>query len=494
MQTLSFQNISKVFPGVKALDNVTFTVAHGECHALVGENGAGKSTLGKILAGIYAADGGDIIIDDKKVSFSSPLEAKHAGISMVHQELLFCPNLSVAENLLLGNLPGKTGFLDRRALEEKARAILLVIGVTLDVWQTLEKLSIAQKQMVQIAAAVAGNANIIIMDEPTSSLTQDETEKLFELIKMLKARGATILYVSHRFEEIFRITDKITVLRDGKYVGTVNMRETNEDEIVRMMVGRSMDKFFPSHIDNKPGSEILRVENLCLPGKFNDISFTLHAGEILGLAGLVGAGRSEIAHAIFGLEPDATGNIFVEGEKVNIRRASDAIQRGIGLVPEDRKLQGLVLEMLAGENASLAVLPRLQRAGFVNRAKEQTLWLDYFAKLSVKPQEPRRSIATFSGGNQQKVVLAKWLALDCKILIVDEPTRGIDVNAKREIYLLIDELAMQGKAILLISSELPELINLSTRILVLKEGKLMGEVTHENARQETLMRLMAGIK
>lgn len=494
MQTLEFKNISKYFPGVKALDSISFAIQHGECHALVGENGAGKSTLGKILAGIYAADEGDIIFDGKKVSFSSPLEAKHAGISMVHQELLFCPNLSVAENLFLGSLPGKMGFLDRRALEEKAKIVLAETGVQLDVRQTVEKLSIAQKQLTQIAAAVGSSAEIIIMDEPTSSITQDETEKLFELIKMLKARGVTLIYVSHRFEEIFRITDRITVLRDGKYVGTVNTRETNEDDIVRMMVGRSIDKFFPSHIESKIGAEVLRVENLSLPGKFQNISFSLRASEILGLAGLVGAGRSEIARAVFGLEPDVTGNIFVEEKKVNIRSASDAISRGIGLVPEDRKLQGLVLEMLAGENLSLAALPRMQSAGFVKRREEQKLWSDYFGKLSVKPQEPRRSVATFSGGNQQKVVLAKWLALDCKILIVDEPTRGIDVNAKREIYLLIDELAMQGKAILLISSELPELINLSTRILVLKEGQFMGEVTRENAHQENLMRLMAGIK
>lgn len=493
MQTLEFQNISKYFPGVKALDNVSFAVQHGECHALVGENGAGKSTLGKILAGIYQADEGEILIDGKKAAFTSPIEAKHAGISMVHQELLFCPNLSVAENLFLGSLPGKMGFLDRRALEEKAKAILAETGVQLDVRQTVEKLSIAQKQMTQIAAAVGGGAEIIIMDEPTSSITQDETEKLFELIKMLKARGVTVIYVSHRFEEIFRVTDRITVLRDGQFVGTVNTHETTEDEIVRMMVGRSIAQFFPSHIESKLGAEVLRVENLSLPGKFHNISFSLRAGEILGLAGLVGAGRSEIARAIFGLEPDVTGNIFVRGEKISIRSASDAIARGIGLVPEDRKLQGLVLEMMSGENLSLAVLPRLQRAGFVNRAKEQTLCSDYFAKLSVKPAEPQRSVATFSGGNQQKVVLAKWLALDCKILIVDEPTRGIDVNAKREIYLLIDGLALEGKAILLISSELPELINLSTRILVLKEGKLMGEVTRENAHQENLMRLMAGI-
>ncbi len=494
MQTVEFKSISKYFPGVKALDNVSFSIQREECHALVGENGAGKSTLGKILAGIYQADEGEILIDGKKIIIASPQDARAHGISIVHQELLFCPNLSVAENLFLGNIPGKMGFMDRNALAEKAKNVLSVIGLTLDVRQTMENLSIAQKQMVQIASAVAGGAELVIMDEPTSSITQDETEKLFELIKMLKARGVTLIYVSHRFEEIFRITDRITVLRDGKYVGTINTRETTEDDIVRMMVGRSIEKFFPSHIESTLREEILRVENLSLPGKFHNINFTLRKGEILGLAGLVGAGRSEIARALFGLETDVSGSVFVEGKKVNIRSASDAIVHGIGLVPEDRKLQGLVLEMLAGENLSLAALPRLQSAGFVKRREEQKLWSDYFAKLSVKPQEPRRSIATFSGGNQQKVVLAKWLALDCKILIVDEPTRGIDVNAKREIYLLIDELALSGKAILLISSELPELINLSTRILVLKEGKLMGEVTHASANQETLMRLMAGIK
>lgn len=496
MESLKFDSITKYFPGVKALDRVSFDIKQGECHALVGENGAGKSTLGKILAGIYQQDEGNILIDGEKVFFANPYEAKKCGISMVHQELVSCSNLSIAENLFLGSLPNKIGFLDKHNLEKKSKLLLKDMGLEeLDVWQNVDKLSIAHMQMVQVAGAVGSGANIIIMDEPTSSISRKETDKLFELLRELKTRGVTVIYISHRLEEIFQITDRISVLRDGKYIGTIKTTETNKDEIIKMMVGRSIELYSSADYKTTVREEILGVKDLSVPRKFENINFTLHKGEILGLAGLVGAGRSEIACAIFGLYPNlVTGEIFVKGKKVKINSPVEAISHGIGLVPEDRKLQGLILSMTSGENLSLVSLPKLHRLGFIKNFLEEKLIDEYLNKLSVKPSNPNVNVSTFSGGNQQKIVLAKWLARDCEVLIIDEPTRGIDVKTKTEIHSLINQLAEQGKAILLISSELPELINLSTRILVIREGKIQGEFTQGQANQENLMFLMAGIK
>jgi ABC-type sugar transport system ATPase subunit len=493
MKKLEICSISKFFPGVVALDKVSFEINLGECHCIVGENGAGKSTLGRILAGIYQPDEGYIVIDGQRISFYSPVDAKRFGISMVHQELLFCPNLSVAENLFLGSFPSRAGFLQRDKMEKKAKELLSELGIQLDVWQIVENLSIAQKQMVQIASAISSGARIIIMDEPTSSLSQIETERLFNLIKLLKERGVTVIYISHRLEEVFRISERITVLRDGKYIDTLKTSQTNENEIISKMVGRNVDLYCKSYLSHNVGRELLRVENLSVGKKIRNISFSLHEGEILGLAGLVGAGRSEIAKAIFGLEANVKGEIFVEGEKVKILSPRDAISLGIGFVPEDRKLQGLVLSMTAGENLTLPIINKLQRFSFIQRYREECIIKEYFNKLSVKPPNYRMNIATFSGGNQQKVVLSKWLALNCKILIMDEPTRGIDVKAKQEIHMLMCELVREGKGILLISSELPELLNLSTRILVVRDGRICGEFLHDKADQESLLKVMAGV-
>jgi len=492
-RSIRFRNVTKRFPGVVALDGVTFDVTGGECHALIGENGAGKSTLGKILAGILQPDEGAVHLGDVPVRFATPRDAREAGVAVVHQELLFCPNLSVAENVFLGALPARVGVVDRTVLRDRTAAVLAEVGASIDPDTVVGDLSIAQKQLVQIAAAVAGGSDIIVMDEPTSSISRAEAERLFELLRHLKARGVTVIYVSHRMEELFRVSDRISVLRDGRYVGTVRTAQVGEDDIVRMMVGRAIEAYFPVHTERAPGDELLRVERLRIPGVCTEVSFSLHAGEILGLGGLVGAGRSEIARALFGLMPGASGEFFIEGRRSDIRTPRDAMRRGIGLVPEDRKVQGLVLGMTAAENLTLASVGDLGRSGFIDREAERRVVERYFHALSVRPADPYRIVGTFSGGNQQKVVLARWLARECRILIVDEPTRGIDVAAKAEIHALIDRLASRGTAVLLVSSEMPELINLSTRILVLRGGRVCGELSRAEVTQERLMTLMAGI-
>lgn len=493
MAWLEFHKITKRFPGVMALDGVSFGIEKGECHALIGENGAGKSTLGKILAGVYTADEGELRLDGQPIFPANPLVARQLGIAMVHQELAFCPNLSIAENLCLGDLPRSAGFVNRAAMRERARAMLGEIEADLDVDLPIGQLSTGQEQMVQIAAAIGVNARIIVMDEPTSSLSARESEHLFELLGKLKRRGITVIYVSHRMEEIFRLCDSVSVLRDGKHVATEVIGQTNPDRVIHQMVGREVTFSRPAHLDHAPGPEVLRVENLCCPGKFSNINFTLRKGEILGLGGLVGAGRSEVAQAIFGLEPQASGRVWAHGEELPVGSVEAALAAGIGFLPEDRKRLGLVLSMNCRENASLAALPFFTRKGFVQRRRERTLAAEYVEQLRVRTPSLEAPISGLSGGNQQKLALAKWLARNCDVLIVDEPTRGVDVGAKAEIHHLLDDLACKGTAILLISSELPEIMNLSRRIVVLREGSMMGELQREQFSQPALMRLMAGI-
>lgn len=491
---LRYENISKTFPGVTALKDVSFQIMPGECHALVGENGAGKSTLGKITAGIYRPDGGTLYLEGRPVSFSTPLDAVKAGIGMVHQELCFCPNLTVAENLCLGNLPTRFGFLNRTEMRRRASGMLAEIGANIDVDAPLAELSTGQEQMVQIAGAVGTGARIIVFDEPTSSLSLAETERLFELIDRLKARGATLIYVSHRLEEIKRLCDRITVLRDGQHIETADVADMSIDAIVQRMIGRPVEQYFPGHLGGVPGNERLRVEGLTSPGKFENISLSIRAGEVVGLAGLVGAGRSEVAQAIFGLDRQATGRIEVNGRPVAIRSPRQAMALGIGYLPEDRKRQGLVLSMGGRHNLSLPILDRLSFAGFVKTGPEKAMTRRYFDRLRVRTPHMDAATWSLSGGNQQKIAMAKWLASECEILLIDEPTRGVDVGAKAEIHALIDELAREGTAILLISSELPEVLNLSTRMIVLREGRQMGELSRKDATQEALMRLMAGVE
>jgi ABC-type sugar transport system ATPase subunit len=490
---IRFEEVTKRFPGVVALDHVSFEITAGSCHALCGENGAGKSTLGKMLAGVHTPDEGRILIGGQPVRFGSPTDALAAGVAMVHQELAFCENLSVAENLSLGTLPAKYGFVSKGDMRRRAESLLASIDVAIDVQRTVGDLTVGQQQMLQIATAIGQGARLIIFDEPTSSLSQHEAERLYSMIGRLRERGVTCIYVSHRLEEIFRLCDAITVLRDGKHVGTAAASTLNQAALVELMIGRRIEEYFPSHVHATLGAELLRVEKLSSPVGFTDVSFSVRAGEVVGFAGLVGAGRSEVAQALFGLDARSTGAISVRGQPVGKLTTAGAIERGIGLVPEDRKRQGLVLGMDVLNNATLSILPRLARAGFITRSKERVAAEPYFKRLRVKTPRFDTLVAALSGGNQQKIVLTKWLAAACPLLILDEPTRGVDVGAKAEIHALIDELAAAGNGIILISSEMPEILNLSTRIIVFRTGRIVGELPRAEASQDALMRLMAGV-
>ena len=492
---IQFQSITKTFGGVTALKDVSLGIGRGECHGLMGENGAGKSTLGKVLGGVHRPDRGEMRIAGVRKVFQSPRDAMRAGVAMVHQELAFCPDLSVAENLSLGRYPRKLGvMLDRPEMARRAEKLLGAIGVHLDVSQNMRELSTAQEQLVQIAAAVGTSPQILIFDEPTSSLAEPDAQHLFTLIEELKARGITMIYVSHRMPELFRLCDKISVLRDGEYVGTLGRGEMTQDAVVQMMIGRSVTDYFPQHLAGETGDTVLRVRGLNSPGRFKDVSFEVKAGEIVGFAGLVGAGRSEIAKAIFGLDPRATGEVELDGKPLQLGSVRNSMRAGVGLVPEDRKRQGCVLGMPCQANISLAMLDRVRRFGLLDRRKEKQVAAKYFAELRVKAASLDAPVNSLSGGNQQKIVLAKWLARGGRLLIVDEPTRGVDVGAKAAIHGLIDELARKGIAVILISSELPEVINLSTRVLVMREGRLAGELGREELSQESILRLMAGVE
>ena len=492
MAFLEMRGITKQFPGVLALDNVQFEVERGEVHALVGENGAGKSTLLKILAGAITMDKGEIILNGKPVRFHSPLDAIQAGIAVIYQEFNLVPYLSAGENIFLGREPRKfNGFVDFRKLHSEAQKILDRIGANFSSRTLVSQLSVAQQQMTEIAKALSQNAQIIAMDEPTSALTEREVEHLFDIIRSLKSEGVAIIFVSHRLEEIFQIADRITVLRDGKYVGTKRIEETNRDEVITMMVGREIKEKIPKR-PAKIGEEILRVEGLTREGVFRDISFTLHKGEVLGLAGLVGAGRTEIARAIFGADPIDRGKIYLEGKEVRIRSPQDAIRLGIGLLTEDRKRYGLVLPMTVRENTTLANLMEVAMRGFINFAKEREVARKFVEDLDIATPSIEQIARNLSGGTQQKLVLAKWLFTKSKVLIFDEPTRGIDVGAKVEIYELMNQLAERGVGIIMISSELPEILGMSDRILVIHEGRIAGELKREEATQEKIMHLATG--
>lgn len=488
-----FAGVTKRFPGVVALRGVSFEVARGSCHAVCGENGAGKSTLGKLLSGIDRPDEGTIEVDGRAVRFNSPADALAAGVAMVHQELASCSNLSVAENLCLGKLPARWTFVDRGAMHARAVELLADIGAEIDTAKPMSSLSVAEQQLVQIASAVGSGARVIVFDEPTSSLSEGEAARLYDLIPRLTARGATLLYVSHRMPEIFRLCDQLTVLRDGEQVTTCATSQIDEHQLVQLMIGRPLEQRAATRDATQTGDEVLSVNALGSRGKFEGISFELRAGEVLGLAGLVGAGRSEIAKALFGLDPHVTGSVSVRGKAVRIRSARDAMRLGIGLVPEDRKLEGLVLSMSSLENVTLPLLDDLSTATVIRKRDEGAVGQKYFDRLRVKLASADAPASGLSGGNQQKLVLARWLAAGSSILILDEPTRGVDVGAKAELHRWIEQLAAEGNAILLISSELPELIQLSTRVMVLREGRAVGEVAGGSATQEGLMRMMAGL-
>ena len=488
---IEFAGITKRFPGVVALDDVSFAIGAGSCHALCGENGAGKSTLGRVLAGIHAPDAGTLRIAGARVRFAGPRQALAAGVAVVHQELAFCGNLSVAENLSLGSLPVRYGLLARRELRRRAVERLASIGVELDVSRPVGSLSVGQQQLVQIASAVGSGARILVFDEPTSSLSAHEAGRLRDLLARLRADGVSCVYVTHRLDEVFRLCDTVTVLRDGRHVATRPVIDVSQAALVEMMIGRRMSEYFPAHVGSAPGPTMLRVDGFSSPAGFRDVSFTVRAGEIVGVAGLVGAGRSEVARALFGLDPLASGDVEIDGRAGVPRNPAEAIARGLGLVPEDRKRQGLVLSMSVQANATLAILRRLSRV-FIRPAREREVADEYFGRLRLQARR-NAPAAALSGGNQQKVVLTKWLAARCPVLILDEPTRGVDVGAKAEIHALVDALAAGGAAILLISSELPEILHLSTRVIVFHRGRIAGTLDRADASQEAVLRLMAGV-
>jgi ABC-type sugar transport system ATPase subunit len=503
---LELRGIGKRFGGVRALHDVSFTIEAGECHALMGENGAGKSTLGRVLAGILRSDAGELRVDGRPVAFRSPADAQAAGIGMVHQELACCPDLSVAENLALGRWPrrgpggsGRGPLVDRRAMERRARELLAGIGAELDVRRTMRELSTAQEQRVQVAAAVGSGARVIVFDEPTSALTGADAERLYTLIGALRARGVTVIYVSHRIPEVFRLADRITVLRDGARVATLPRDETSPRDLVRRMIGRELSGYHAGPPPGPPGEVLLEVEGLASRGRIEGVGFRVRAREIVGLAGLVGAGRSEVLRALFGLDPHARGRVTVTGRPLRLGSTRAALTAGLALVPEDRKRQGLVLPLGARANWALAQLPALRRRarparalGLLDGGAERRRAAASLASVDVRAASLDAPVAALSGGNQQKVVLARWLATGARVLLVDEPTRGVDVGAKAAIHHLLAGRAADGAAILLVSSELDELLALSSRVLVLREGRLVAELPR-GASEEAVMTAMAGV-
>ena len=488
---LEVEGLSKSFPGVRALHDVRFDVHAGEVHALLGENGAGKSTLIKIVSGVYRPDAGTIRIDGREVHFAGPQEAQAAGIATVFQELLLFPDLSVAENIFLGHAPRKRwGGVDWAAMRTRAAEILASLEIhELDVAAPVSSLSVANRQRVEIAKALSLNARVLIMDEPTAALPEADVLRLFAIVRNLRARGVGVVYISHRMAEIFTLADRVTVLRDGEYVATKAVAETSEPELITMMVGRVIDHLFPKFA-TQPGAAVLEVRDLVSPPVVRGVSFTVRAGEIVGLAGLIGSGRSEVAQTVFGMTPARSGEIRIAGRPVRIGSAAEAKRHGIAYVPEDRGTQGVIRPMTLGQNVSLAVLRRIARRGFIDRGEEEALATDAIARFAIRARGPEQIVGKLSGGNQQKVVLGKWLATRPRLLIMDEPTRGIDVGAKAEIHRLMSELAAQGLAVLMISSELPEILGMSDRILVMREGRIAAEFARDEADQETIAHAM----
>jgi ABC-type sugar transport system ATPase subunit len=487
---LAMRTISKRFPGVQALDRVSFDLRAGEVHALVGENGAGKSTLMKILSGVYQPDAGTILLAGEEVTFSGPRAAREHGIAIVHQELNLFPNLTVAENVFGGDMPAR-GLL---ALEDRTRAAqvsasyLSRFGLSLDTRTLVRSLSIGQQQVVEIARALAQKARVLILDEPTSSLAETEAEVLFNLIDQLRADGMCVIYISHRLEEIFRLADRVTVLRDGEYVATRTVAEIDIATVIRLMVGRQLEDVY----GKPPGASdkcVLRVEGLASGKHFDGVSFELHAGEILGMAGLIGAGRSEVGLTLFGALPMTAGSVELDGRRVHIGSPQHAIQLGIAYLTENRRSDGLFLGMAVRPNISVSHLARFARFGMLNMRRERAGAQQYVQALNVQTPGVEQAVMKLSGGNQQKVLLARWLAIHPRVLIVDEPTRGVDVGAKVEIYTLLRRLAADGVAILLISSELPEVLGMADRILVMHEGKLTGALARNQATEEQIMTL-----
>ncbi len=478
---LEMRGISKSFPGVKALQNVGLQLKAGEVHALLGENGAGKSTLIKVLGGIYHAEEGEIFIEGQKVKIDGVVAAREAGISIVHQELVLVPYMTVAENIFLGREPGNKLNINRRQMSEDAQKLLDAYEMHIDADTLVERLTIAQQQMVEIVKAISFNSRILVMDEPTSSISDKEVGFLFETMRTLTKKGVGIIYISHKMSELEEICDRVTVMRDGQTVGTKVVKETNKDELIAMMVGRELTNYYTRDY-LEPGEVVLKCEHISDGKMAKDASFELRKGEIIGFAGLVGAGRSETMKAIFGLAPRMTGDVYVEGKKVQIKTPIDALKYGIALVPESRKEEGLYKVQSVRFNSTIEVLSQFIKSLHVNTKKEEEITQKYIDMMATKTPGQEQVIGNLSGGNQQKVMIGRWLATDPKILILDEPTRGVDVGAKAEIYTIMNDLVKQGMSIIMISSELPEIINMSDRVYVMNDGRVTGCLDHESVK------------
>ena len=491
---LRLENIVKTFPGVRALDGVSFDVMPGEVHALMGENGAGKSTLMKVLGGIYQPDEGQIIVNEQPVNMTTPLEAKDHGILFIHQELSLATELTVAENIFLGELPRKSfGRVDWAKLYDQTDAILAALKVGFNARTRVGELSIANQQMVEIARALTHDARAVIFDEPTASLTDAEKVVLFDVIKDLTAKGVGIVYISHRMEEIFHMTDRISVLRDGQYRGTVETASTNEEDVTQLMIGRKLD-LSREAIEHEFGDVALEVRGLSCGDLYHDVDFHVKRGEVLGFYGLVGAGRTEIAETLFGLRDPSAGEILLNGSTVTINSPADAIAKGISLVPEDRKGQGLVLGMNCRDNMTLPQVDQLTSGLFVDQSAEIKIFDKYKDSLDIRTPGWRQTVGNLSGGNQQKIVIGKWLSMHPDVLIVDEPTRGIDVGSKSEIHKLIRELAAQGYAVIVISSEMPEVLRVSDRIVAMYSGRVMRTFTAQEVTEDNLIQAISGLE
>ncbi|GAA0816035.1 sugar ABC transporter ATP-binding protein [Clostridium tertium] len=492
---LRMEGVSKIFPGVKALDNVDITAYGGEVTALMGENGAGKSTLMKILSGVYQKDEGKVFIDGVEAHIKGIKSAEEYGVTIIHQEMSVLNNLTVAENIFLGNekFHKFTGKINKKELVERSKLFLDQIGANINPNTLVSSLNVGEKQMVEIAKALTKNARVIIMDEPTTALTEVETKSLFKVIDSLKKKGIAIIYISHRMEEIFAICDRVEVLRDGKYAGNALIKDIDNDKLISMMVGRKIEDQFP-YREVKSGKDILEVMNLNANVGIKDISFNVKEGEILGIAGLMGSGRTEVAKTIFGEYKKTSGSIKIKGKEVNIKNIQEAIDNGICYLSEDRKKEGCVLSLSVAENMILSNLKKYESKMMSIDKNKAIKDVDYYIdKIKIKTPNRDQLIKNLSGGNQQKVILAKWLMLSPEVLIIDEPTRGIDVGAKKEIYELLNELKASGKAIIMISSDLPEVLGISDRILVMSEGRISGELKREEASQESIMKLAVGM-
>ena len=489
---IEMRGIDKSFGSNQVLKQAGFTLESGEVHALMGENGAGKSTLMKILTGVYTKDAGTVLVDGKEVNYKNPQEAEKAGIVFIYQELNVMFDLTVEENLFMGKeIHGKFGICDKKAMQKKAQEALNILGVNISPKTVMAELSVGQQQMVEICKALMADAKVIIMDEPTAALTQSETVALFKVIESLRKKGVSMVYISHRMEEIFELCDRITVLRDGSYIGVKNIPETNMNEIVKMMIGREIGERYPSR-NVKIGKEVLKVKELTRKGTFHDVNFSVRAGEVLGVSGLMGAGRTEIMQAIFGNLSYESGTIEIDGKEVKISNPRQAMEHGIGFITEDRKTEGLMLDKSIRENISLCNLRRISKSSVISREAEKNMVAEAIKDLHIKCFGSYHECNNLSGGNQQKVVLAKWILTNPKILILDEPTRGVDIGAKKEIYSIINKLAAQGVAIIMVSSELPEVLGMSDNIMVVREGEVRGIIYYEEANQERVMTLATG--